>query len=256
MAMSPAAFPATPPSGIGSATVINKCARPVYQHVSGFKDGAGWDSPTQMIPAEGFQMPFDTTVSVKLFHEPALGQGSISQFEFNLDKKEGRVWYDLSNVDGFRGGKTPFMEGGMSLTPSGATNAACAPIHCAAGVEKCKDAYNAPRDDKTYVCPMATNLHLVLCPDAPAQAGRPDQDGWGSWIREGGSVQGTFKRAEHLSVETSPTENLEKSNDSKMIGGLVGQEAGAKGSSSKSPVAKLPVLGMVAGLACYFITML
>ena len=254
MAMSPAAFPAVPPGTIGSTTVINNCASPVYQHVSGFKNGAGWDGPTQMIPAKGFNMPFDTTVSIKLFHEPDLGHGSISQLEFNLDKKEGRIWYDLSNVDGFCRGKPPFMEGGMSLAPGGATNAACAPIHCAAGVEKCKDAYNAPRDDKTYVCPMSTNLHLVLCPDAPSQSGRPDQGGWGGWMRGGGVGRATFKKAEHLSIEKSLANELEKSNDSKMAGGLTGQRA--KGSSSKSSVAKLLVLGMVAGLACYFVTML
>ena len=169
MATSPSGV-LTPRGGIGGVSVFNNCAKPVYQHVSGNKNGKGWDGPTQVIPTEGFHMQHDTIVSVKLFHESA-GQGdSISQFEFNLDEKTGRVWYDLSNVDGFRNGNPPpFLEGGMSLTPSGATNAACAPINCPAGVFKCKDAYNAPFDDKTYVCPMSTQLHLVLCPNGPGQ---------------------------------------------------------------------------------------
>lgn len=42
-------------------------------------------------------MPYATVISVKLFHNPAELQGSISPIEFNLDKAAGRIYYDISN---------------------------------------------------------------------------------------------------------------------------------------------------------------
>jgi hypothetical protein len=71
--------------------VINNCAKPVYYHVSGFWNGRGWDSETKLIPTEGFGMPYATVISVKLFHNPAELQDSISPLEFNLDKAAGCI---------------------------------------------------------------------------------------------------------------------------------------------------------------------
>lgn len=143
MAMSLAA---AMPQAIGSATVVNHCAKPVYYHISGFKNGKGWNGGTKVIPAEGFTMPYDTIISVKLFHNPADIRGSISQLEFNLDEAAGRIWNDISNVDAFRGGAPPFIEGGMRLTTSGEKHAqytTCIWVHCPKGERICKEPYNS-----------------------------------------------------------------------------------------------------------------
>jgi hypothetical protein len=243
--------------GIGSATVVNHCPRPVYYHVSGFKNGKGWDSETKMIPSEGFHIQYDTVVSVKLFHNPTELQGSISQFEFNLDETVGRIWYDISNVDAFRTGAPPFMEGGMQLT-IGEKNAqypTCIPVHCPKGERICKDAYNLPDDPKTLACPQSTSLHLVLCPDGefPPPVGRSGDSGRpGEGGRPGMRPSFPIGRSARA-LDAGNDEKLSKRNETVEVGGLTWELGGG---SSKSHVAKLPVLGLVAGLACYFIAML
>jgi hypothetical protein len=68
----------TPLANVGSVAVVNNCPKPVYYHVSGLKDGIEWNSETEQIPAGGFHIPYDTAVSVKLFHNPTDRQGSVS----------------------------------------------------------------------------------------------------------------------------------------------------------------------------------
>jgi hypothetical protein len=239
------------PQAIGSATVVNHCAKPVYYHVSGFKNGKGWDGETKVIPAEGFTMPYDTVISVKLFHNPADIRESISQLEFNLDETAGRVWYDISNVDAFRSGTPPFMEGGMHLTTSGEKHAqhpTCIPVHCPKGERTCKGVYNLWNDDKTLVCPQSTNLHLVLCPEGSSTPPTSPPGEVAPLGRRPPFRTGRTARALGLSKD----EKLPEKRDSVEIEDL----AGETNRSSKSHVVKLPVLGLLAGLACYFITML
>lgn len=82
-----------PQADIGSLIVINNCPQPVYYHVK--------DSETKQISTRGFHTPYDTTISVKFFHNPAEIQGSSSQLELDLDRDAGRIWYNISNDHAF-----------------------------------------------------------------------------------------------------------------------------------------------------------
>jgi hypothetical protein len=246
-----------PRAAVGSATVVNHCPKPVYYHASGYKNGKGWDGETKVIPAEGFNMQYDTTVSVKLFHDPAQLQGSISQLEFNLDTADGRIWYDISNVDAFRTSAPPFMEGGMHLTTIGEKHGNCIPVHCTKGELLCKGAYNSWNDDMTFVCPQATNLHLVLCPDRNGKGPSPPPAVAPPQPPKGGTPgrrprPGASKRSKVPDGEEVAELYEKRDSDSVMVGGLTWETSG----SSKSHVAKLPVLCLVASLACYFIAIL
>jgi hypothetical protein len=244
-------------AGIGSATVVNHCAKPVYFHVSGFKDGIAWDSETQVIPAEGFTMPYETSVSIKLSHDPAQLQGSISQLEFNLDTATGRIWYDLSNVDAFRAGPPPFMQGGMHLTPHGDTRGNCRPVYCQKGQLICKDVYNLWDDDMTFDCAQATDLRLVLCPHAgprspqPPPAAAPPHRGGPPARCPASAIRLPALRGRAVDKDTEQP-------DSVMVGGLTWQipSSGSNSNSSRrSTIGKFPLLGIVASGACYFISM-
>ena len=242
---------AMPNATIGSATVVNHCPKPIYYHVSGFKNGQAWDGETKLIPANGFTMPYDTSVSIKLFHDPAQVQGSISQLEFNLETATGRIWYDISNVDAFRAGAPPFMEGGMHLTTHGEKHGNCKPVHCQKGQLICQDVYNLSNDDMTFACPQATNLHLVLCPDEQAGLSQPPAV-VSLEPPTGGRPEKRPASATRRPVKVRDVGEDEDKPDSVMIGGLTWQVSG----SSKGGAGKLPLLGVVAGVACHFISML
>jgi hypothetical protein len=241
-------------AGIGSATVVNDCAKPVYFHISGFKDGIGWDSETDVIPAEGLTMPYDTSVSIKLFHDPAQLQGSISQLEFNLDTATGRIWYDLSNVDAFRAGAPPFMQDGMYLTPHGDMRGNCRPVYCQKGQLICQDAYNLWNDDMTFECPQATDLRLVLCPHAEARSSQPPAAV--PPRRAGPPARRPASTIRLPALSGRVVDKHMEQPDSVMIGGLTWQiPSSGSNNSRRSTVGKFPLLGIVASVACYFISM-
>ncbi|PGH21585.1 hypothetical protein AJ80_03145 [Polytolypa hystricis UAMH7299] len=92
-------------------------------------------------------------------------QNDVSQFEYTLSDSEDKVYYDLSNIDGY-----PFKEGGISITPS---DPDCPTVTCPAGEGTCKEAYNQPYDDHaTHGCPIESDLAMVLCPDGSPKAAR------------------------------------------------------------------------------------
>ncbi|KAK2788683.1 hypothetical protein FQN52_003714 [Onygenales sp. PD_12] len=79
---------------------------------------------------------------------------NVSQFEYTLS--EPKVFYDLSNIDGY-----PFSKYGITLTPS---DDECPKVKCDPGVELCNEAYNQPYDDHaTHGCPSDSDLTMVLC---------------------------------------------------------------------------------------------
>jgi hypothetical protein len=223
-----------PQADIGSLTVVNNCPKPVYYYVS---NGEGWESERKEIPDRGLHIPYDMTVSVKLSHNPADMQGSISQLELDHDSGAARVWYSVSNVDAFGTGTPPFMDGGMHLTTIGKENAEyprCLPVHCPKGERLCNDDYNRPDAQTTLNCPHSTSLRLVICPqsESPSPIGRP-------------------AKALHYN---EAKKFLKKRNQTNIqVGGLTWQCCSG---SSESHAPKLPVLGLVVGLASYFITML
>ena len=201
-------------------------------------------------------MPYETSVSVKLFNDPTQLEGSISQFEFNLDVAAGRIWYDLSNVDAFRAGPPPFMEGGMHLTPHGDTRGNCRPVYCPKGELICKDAYNQWDDDMTFDCPQAADLRLVLCPHAKARSPQP----LGALPpHEAGPPARWPPSSIHLpELRGRVVDKATEQSESVMVDGLTWQIPTSRSNSSgsrRSTVGKSPLLGIVASVACYFVSM-
>jgi hypothetical protein len=83
-------------------------------------------------------------------------QAEVSQFEYTVHDSESKVYYDLSNINGY-----PFKDGGITVTPS---DSSCVPITCNTGVAQCHQAYNQPYDDHaTHGCALTCDLNLVLC---------------------------------------------------------------------------------------------
>lgn len=106
-------------------------------------------------------------------------------------------------------------------------------------------------------CPQATSLYLVLCPDAdiPPPVGEPEEVGWpGNDGSPGNRL--TFQderptRSLNVGKRTKTLSSRSKVISTVMMEGLIWQVA----SSDRTRVPKLPVLGLVAGLTCYFLSM-
>lgn len=116
----------------------------------------------------------------------------------------------------------------------------CLPVHCPKGERTCNSTSSGPDNTMILSCPHSTSLHLIICPHSELSSliGRP------------GQVGRPAKALEYNNVETL----LKKRNTTDiMVGGLTWQCCSG---SRKSRVAKLPVVGLVAGLAHYVLTML
>ncbi|KAL2416063.1 hypothetical protein ABEF95_008722 [Exophiala dermatitidis] len=147
---------------VGSATVVNNCGFPIYYASVGQDYNANMQqlqgSYTEKYSQEG------VGISIKLSPN-ATTSGPVSQFEFTW--ADGKVSYDLSNIDGY-----PFSAGGMEIVPSNqndASNPTCVPVDCPAGETVCTAAYNAPDDTRTMVCDQDTNLVLTMCPGSSSK---------------------------------------------------------------------------------------
>jgi hypothetical protein len=97
-------------------------------------------------------------ISLKIARTPTpLFDSDITQFEYTYNTSNPRVYYDISNVNGY-----PFEEWGLALSPSAAN---CSSVSCDPGVPTCADVYNQPHDDwATKNCDVSANLTLTLCP--------------------------------------------------------------------------------------------
>lgn len=152
-----AALAALVPSAFaGSAHVKNQCDHDVY--AQSIADSADADLVT-ISPGGSYSEEFQVNangggISIKL--SDSEDQKDVSQFEYTLSDSDNKVFYDLSNIDGY-----PFKDGGVSIIPS---DDSCPKILCEGGVAKCKEAYNKPDDDHaTKGCSSDTDLELVLC---------------------------------------------------------------------------------------------
>jgi len=137
----------------GTASVSNACGYDVYlwSVTSGSASmqtlAAGSGSYS-----EAYREAGDGGVSIKMSNDTS--QESVTQFEYTLEGSS--LWYDLSNINGY-----PFMEGGVSLSPS---MSSCPPVSCPAGESQCGQVYNAPDDNEaTKGCTSDCDLHLTLC---------------------------------------------------------------------------------------------
>lgn len=163
-ALTPVAF-----AGRGKAIVKNQCADPV--HVWSIAGKAADETTTIESGGEYSETYQENSngggISIKLSYDE--NDKEISQFEYTLAPSESKVYYDLSNIDGY-----PFQHGGAAITPS---DDSCPKVNCPAGVKECKDAYNMPFDDlATKGCSEESDLTLVLCSDSTGSKVRPRRD--------------------------------------------------------------------------------
>ena len=139
----------------GSAHVVNNCGFPIYYASVGQSQHAGMQE-LQGSYSESYSQP-GVGISIKL--SPSM-DGPVSQFEFTW--ADGKIYYDLSNIDG-----SPFADAGMMVTPSmsgDSSNPSCQAIDCPAGQSVCSAAYNQPDDVRTTVCSDSSDLTLTMCP--------------------------------------------------------------------------------------------
>ncbi|KAK5054629.1 hypothetical protein LTR84_001520 [Exophiala bonariae] len=147
---------------LGTATVINNCGYPIYYASVGQSYHANMQ-PLQGSYSEGYSQQ-GVGISIKLAPN-ATSSGPVSQFEFTW--ANGKIAYDLSNIDGY-----PFSAGGMQVVPSkqgDSANPTCVVVDCPAGQAVCTAAYNAPDDVRTMVCDENTSLTLTMCPGGSAK---------------------------------------------------------------------------------------
>lgn len=143
-------------AGNGRANINNQCKETAY--IWSIADSADAQMVT-LSPGGSYSEIYRVNmngggISLKMAATPS--QGQVSQFEYTVGDSGSRVYYDLSNINGY-----PFKDGGISITPS---DSSCVPVACDAGVANCHEAYNQPYDDyATHGCPISSDLNLVLC---------------------------------------------------------------------------------------------
>ncbi|KAK2731813.1 hypothetical protein FQN57_003158 [Myotisia sp. PD_48] len=142
--------------GKGEAKIVNRCSEPIF--IWSIADEAG-EKMVELQPSDSYkeeyrENPNGGGVSIKISADK--NQKEVSQFEYTVADKESKVYYDLSNIDGY-----PFVHGGINLIPS---DDSCPKIECPAGVKKCEQAYNVWNDDHaTKGCPIESDLEMVIC---------------------------------------------------------------------------------------------
>lgn len=140
----------------GTAIVQNHCEHEV--HLWSIADSAD-EKRTTIQPGGTYSEKYrvndnDGGVSIKISDED--DQKRATQFEYTLSGGEPKIYYDLSNIDGY-----PFKDGGVTINPS---DESCPTVNCPAGVSHCAEAYNKPDDDHaTHGCPIDSDLELILC---------------------------------------------------------------------------------------------
>ncbi|EXJ85977.1 hypothetical protein A1O1_06346 [Capronia coronata CBS 617.96] len=147
---------------IGSATVVNNCDFPIYYA----SVGQSYTADMQEIKGNYTEKYSQEGVGISIKLAPvASTSGPVSQFEFTW--ANGKIAYDLSNIDGY-----PFSAGGMEIVPSkqgDSSNPTCVPVDCPAGEAVCTAAYNHPDDTRTMVCDQDSDLVLTMCPSGSSK---------------------------------------------------------------------------------------
>ena len=147
-----------------SAAVVNMCDFPVYVWSVGDSQ-----SPMVALPNStvGYQEPYHNKpdgsgVSIKIapsfVNDGNINMNeNITQFEYTLDNGSGKVWYDISYVNG-----NAFQGTHVVLQPS---DTSCPNVTCAATDSVCQAAYNNPNDNlATHACSSDADLFFLLCP--------------------------------------------------------------------------------------------
>jgi hypothetical protein len=155
-------IPTTFADDVGKANIQNNCDATVY--VWSIAHSAD-EKMHEIQPGKSYSESYRLSKNgggVSLKMSLTQDQSEVSQFEYTLneEKDEPKVFYDLSNIDGY-----PFKDGGITITP---TDDTCEKVKCASGVAKCTGAYNQPYDDHaTHGCHASADLNMVLCADQP-----------------------------------------------------------------------------------------
>ncbi|KAF1982613.1 hypothetical protein K402DRAFT_302039, partial [Aulographum hederae CBS 113979] len=140
----------------GFAAIKNKCDFDVHVW-SVSADGAS--SATTISKnggsyKESYKKPSVGGMSLKL--SPSNPMGAVTQFEYTLADQ---IFYDISDIDCVQNGNCPFYEYGLYLDSA----PGCPNVTCAAGIDKCPEAYNLPDDIRTSACQASADLTLYLC---------------------------------------------------------------------------------------------
>ncbi|PGH12368.1 hypothetical protein AJ79_04316 [Helicocarpus griseus UAMH5409] len=140
----------------GKAKIENKCPDTLYMWPIAH---TGSVEKISIAPGDSYEEEMRTNdngggISLKLGKSET--DEKVSQFEYTLSPDGDKVFYDLSNIDGY-----PFADDGVTITPS---DGSCPVVTCPAGEELCKDAYNVWNDDHaTKGCPSSTDLTMTVC---------------------------------------------------------------------------------------------
>lgn len=191
----------------GRATVVNNCGFDVSYKVVG--PGTSGNIKPLPLPKSGYSQSFAQSISVKLYKSSDLNSGKsidsvpVSQFEFSADT--GKVYYDISNING-----NPFMAEGTrhkptTLQPPGFENS-CVEVDCPAGAATCTAAYNQPDDVRTKVCPDTDDLTFTLC---SGNAGSSNSGGSGAGSNSNVAVM-TAAQNQNQAAETVATPSAAK----------------------------------------------
>jgi hypothetical protein len=129
----------------------------------------------------------------------------------------------------------------------------CIPVHYPKGERIYKGAYNLPDDTRTLVYSQPTQLTLGTCPGGESTS-PPGQPGERGCPGQGGASSRcpTLPASGHARVLDNKAKEVARDAGLCQIGRPT-RENSCSSSNSKSHVAKLPVMGIVTGLTCYFI---
>lgn len=140
---------------------VDKCIKSAHGACSQAeaKSISAWSGSGEPIPQSISRIPGEVGKSIKITRKKYSSE--VFQFEYNLIEKEGKLYFDLSDLDGKSPSVSgsPFYEFNVKATPHGigVGDGTCATIRCEAE-EICEEAYQTPTDEATKVSSPASQV--------------------------------------------------------------------------------------------------
>ncbi|KAF7894665.1 uncharacterized protein EAF01_010115 [Botrytis porri] len=185
-------------SKIGQAIIFNKCSYPIY-----YSSVGSYTPPPQVLPPNGtyseqwrihtlynaatpnitlyggisLKISPNQSIATAFDKMTAFETSTIIQFEYTyLPTAAPGLWYDISNVNGYRDGNAdvwdgkspwPFQKEGLVLQAT-SNNSNCEMVVCPGGNPggnaSCTQAYTHSTDNwATHGCDVSNSLMLTLC---------------------------------------------------------------------------------------------
>lgn len=144
---------------LGTAAIENQCDVEVYiwSIANVPNDTINYLEPNIGTYNETYRVNPDPNGGISLKIATVPDDSFITQFEYAYHPHNPRVYYDISNINGY-----PFETWGLYLSPSSGD---CSTITCDSGVAICPEAFNQPNDVFAIQnCDVSANLTLTLCP--------------------------------------------------------------------------------------------